>query len=188
MQALLGIIAVILNLAGYIPYIRDIIANKVKPHPYTWAIWTVLTAIAAFNQVKNGGGYSSLFFISTAMLVAITFILSLRFGMGGASFIDRICLLLAGILLIYWVTSKDTHLSTVIAVIIDGIGTIPTLIKTYHHPDSETYIQWILAGIGGLFTILAVPRIDWVLFIYPLYIIAMNGAIVGIKYTQEKKM
>jgi len=188
MQAILGFTALILNLVGYIPYIRDIFRKIVKPHPYTWAIWTILTTIAAFNQVKNGGGYSSLFFISTAILVGLVFILSFRFGMGGASKIDRLCLILAALLLIYWFTSKDTHISTVVAVIIDGIGAIPTLIKVYHHPKSETYIQWMLAGIAGLLTVLAVPKFDWILLIYPLYVFIMNGAIVSVKYSQERKI
>lgn len=187
MQEILGFSALLLNFLGYIPYIRDIFRKIVKPHPYTWAIWTILTTIAAFNQVRNDGGYSSLFFISTAGLVIFTFILSLRYGMGGASKIDRLCLAAAAILLVYWLASKDTHLSTVIAVIIDGIGAIPTLIKVSNHPKSETYIQWTLAGIAGLLTMLAVPRFDWILVIYPLYVVLMNSVIVGTKYVKEHK-
>lgn len=187
MQAIFGFTALVLNLIGYVPYIRDIFLKIVKPHPFTWAIWTILTTIAAFNQIRNDGGYSSLFFISTAILVGLVFILSLRFGMGGASKIDRLCFILAAILLVYWLTSKDTHISTVFAVIIDGIGAIPTLIKVYHHPKSETYIQWILAGIAGLLTVLAVPKLEWILLIYPLYVFIMNGAIVSVKYLQERK-
>lgn len=187
MQAVLGVSALLLNIIGYIPYIRDIFRKIVKPHPYTWAIWTILTSIAAINQVLNAGGYSSLFFISTALLVLLVFILSLRFGIGGASKIDRLCLLLAAILFVYWVTSKDTHISTVFAVIIDGIGAIPTVIKVYHHPESETYIQWTFAGIAGLLTMLAVPRLDWILLIYPVYVFLMNSAIVSIKYFQERQ-
>ena len=188
MQAILGFTALILNLVGYIPYIRDIFQGKVKPHPYTWAIWTILTIIIAFNQVKNDGGYSTLFFISTAILVSFVFILSIRFGMGGASKIDRACLVLAGILLIYWMTTKDTRLSTVYAVIIDGIGAIPTLIKTYHHPKSETYTVWILAATAGLLTCLSVPRFDWILIVYPLYVFLMDGAVVVIKYLREQSI
>ncbi|HVZ58636.1 MAG TPA: hypothetical protein VG935_02690, partial [Patescibacteria group bacterium] len=137
MQALLGIAALIINFIGYVPYIRDILRKKVRPHRITWGIWTILTTIAAVNQILNGGGYSSLFFISTTLLVAITFILSFHYGMGGSSKIDRLCLLLALLLLGYWITVRETHISTVLAVTIDGIGAIPTLIKTYHHPKTE---------------------------------------------------
>jgi hypothetical protein len=186
MQLALGFLALVVNLIGYVPYIRDILRHKVKPHRITWGIWTILTIIAAFNQVSNGGGYSSLFFISTTLLVTTVFVLSFHYGMGGASKIDRVCLILAILLLIYWITVQETRLSTVLAVIIDGVAAIPTLIKTYHHPKTESYPQWTLAGIAGLLTMLSVPRLDWALILYPLYVFLMNGAIVGIKYVQER--
>jgi VanZ family protein len=185
MQIILGSAALLLNFIGYIPYIKDIFCKKVKPHRITWGVWTILTTIAAFNQVSNEGGYSSLFFISTAFLVSFVFILSFRYGMGGASRIDRACLILALLLLVYWVTVHETRISTVIAVIIDAIGAIPTLIKTFRNPETETYIQWTLAGIAGFLTMLAVPRFDLILIIYPLYVVLMNGAIVGVKYIKE---
>lgn len=186
MQSAFGVLALILNFIGYIPYIRDILGKKVRPHRITWGIWTILTTIAAINQILNGGGFSSLFFISTTLLVIIVFILSFHYGMGGVSKIDRICLVLALILLIYWITVKETRISTIIAVVIDGIGIIPTVIETYHHPKSETYIQWVLSGIAGLFTMLAVPRFDVILLIYPFYIFVANAAIVGTKFLRER--
>jgi len=186
MQVILGVAALVLNVIGYIPYIRDIFRHIVKPHPYTWAIWTILVTIAAVNQVRNGGGYSSLFFISTTILVTLVFFLSLKYGMGGASKIDKTCLVLAIILLLYWLTTKDTHISTICAVFIDGIGAVPTLIKVYHFPRTETYVQWVFAGIAGLFTMLSVPRLDWILIIYPLYVILMNGAVVVTKLLNER--
>jgi hypothetical protein len=188
MQLLLGSLAGILNILGYVPYIKDILKKKVQPHRITWGIWTILTTIAAFNQVSNGGGYSTLFFISTAILVGIVFILSLRFGVGGGSKVDIICLVLAILLLIYWVTVQETRISTLLAVIIDGVGVIPTLIKTFKNPETETYIQWTLAGIAGVATLLAVPRLDWALIIYPLYVILANGSIVATKYLRERKV
>ncbi|HSX15280.1 MAG TPA: hypothetical protein VLF40_00650 [Candidatus Saccharimonadales bacterium] len=187
LKLILGVLALCLNVIGYIPYIRDIWRGKVKPQRVTWAIWTILTTIAAVNQVKNGGGYSSLFFISTAVLVSITFLLSIRKGMGGASKLDMICLVLAIALFGYWATVHDTRISTLIAVIIDGIGAVPTIIKTYKHPETETYIQWMLAGVAGILTVLAVTRLDWALIIYPLYVVVANGAIVGTKYFRERK-
>lgn len=73
--------------------------------------------------------------------------------------------MLSILLLIYWITVQETRLSTVLAVIIDGIAAIPTVIKTYRQPETESYPQWILAGIAGLLTMIAVPRLDWMLII-----------------------
>jgi hypothetical protein len=187
MQLIVGWMALLLNFIGYVPYVRDIFRRKVKPHRITWGVWTILTTITAYNQVMNGGGYSSLFFISTAILVSFVFVLSFKYGVGGASKIDRICLAFALLLLVYWVTIQETYISTVLAVLIDGIGAIPTLIKTFKQPETESYPQWTLAGIAGLLTMFAVPRFDWILIIYPLYVVIMNGAIVGMKYFRERK-
>jgi hypothetical protein len=186
MKAFLGVAALALNIIGYIPYVIGIIRKKVKPHPVTWGIWTILTTIAAVNQVSNQGGYSSLFFISTTVLVFTVFILSLRYGSKGVTLIDKICLTLALALLVYWLTLQETRISTLIAVIIDAIGAIPTVIKTWRHPATETYIQWMLAGIGGFLTIFTVPRLDWALLIYPFYVVVMNATVVGVKYFRRR--
>jgi hypothetical protein len=185
-KATIAVIALLLNIIGYIPYIRDILRKIVKPHPITWGIWTILVTIAAVNQILNGGGYSSLFFVSTTVLVWIVFILSFKYGFKGATTLDKVCLALAVGLLIYWVTVQETRISTLLAVIIDGIGAIPTVVKTFKHPETETYPQWVLAGLGGLLTILAVPRLDWALIIYPAYVALMNAVIVGTKYVRER--
>jgi len=186
MQFLFGTFSLALNIIGYIPYIRDILRGIVKPQRITWAIWAILVCVSAVNQVLNDGGWSSLFLISTAILVVTTFALSFKYGVGGASRLDWVCLALAGILLIYWLTSQDTRFSTIIAVGIDAIGAVPTLIKTYKHPGTETYIQWVMSGIAGIFAMVAVTRLDWVLLIYPAYVAVMNGAIVATKYFRER--
>ncbi len=185
MQFFLGAASLVLNVVGYVPYIRDILRGIVKPQRITWGIWTILVSVTAANQVLNNGGWSSLFVASTAVLVATTFILSFRFGMGGSSRVDRWCLVLAGVLIVYWLATQDTRFSTLIAVCIDAIGAVPTLIKTYHHPETEAYTQWVMSAIAGVCSIAAVSRWDWVLFIYPAYVAVMNGAIVATKYCRE---
>lgn len=187
MSALLGIIAVIVNLIGYIPYIRDIYVGKVRPQRITWGLWLILTSVTAVNQVRNGGGWSSLFFITTSVLVLITFLLSLKRGIGGGSKTDFICLGMAGLLLVYWVLTRDSKNSTYIAIAIDAVGLIPTILKTRIDPSSETYIQWVMAAIAGVFTMLSVGRFVVVLLAYPMYIIVGNGAIVLTKYIFDSK-
>ena len=186
MRIIIALVASVVNIIGYIPYTRDILRAKARPHPITWGIWTILVSISAVNQVKNGGGYTSFFIISSAVLVAMVFLLSLRYGAKGITLLDKVCLTLALLLLAYWLTLHETRISTAIAITIDAIGAIPTVIKTYRFPATETYPEWILAGIGGFLTIFAVPRLDWALLIYPVYVFLMNATVVGVKYSRTK--
>lgn len=185
MKAVFGILAVLINLIGYIPYIKDIVAQKIKPQRVTWGVWTILTTIAFSNQVINGGGWSAWFLGSTALLVTITFVLSIRNGVGGSSKLDKVALIFAGVLLIYWLTVHDTRLSTILAIIIDAIGATPTLIKAYKKPKTESYPQWVMAAIAGVFSLLAIAKADFILAAFPLYVILMNSLIVSAKYSAE---
>lgn len=84
-----GASALIVNLIGYIPYIKGIFDGLVKPQRITWGIWSILTFVGFINQGLNGGGYSTYFFGSTTALVFIVFVLSFRKGVGGGSSFDN---------------------------------------------------------------------------------------------------
>lgn len=183
----LGIASVIANIVGFVPYIKGILARHIKPQRITWGVWTVLTCIISFNQVQNGGGYSSYFFASTSLLVAIVFLLSVKYGTGGKGKLDFVSLIAALLLLVVWAFTSDTRTTTLIAITIDFVGAVPTVYKAYTQPETEAYFQWILAALAGVFSILAVNSGDYILFAYPVYIISMNSVIVSAKYFGSHK-
>lgn len=185
MKATFGILALAINLIGYIPYVHDILRHKVMPQRVTWGIWSILSTIAFANQVINGGGWSVWFFGSSALMTTMVFVLSINRGVGGASRLDKIMLAAAALLLVYWLTLHDTRLSTIFVILIDIVGAIPTVLKAYRRPDTESYPQWVMAAIGGFFSVLAIEKADYILFLYPLYIVAMNTIIVSAKYYSE---
>ena len=183
-----GAAALIINFIGYVPYIKGIFEGTVKPQRITWGIWSILTLVAFINQMLNGGGYSSLFFGSTTALVMVVFVLSLRKGVGGASAFDRLVLVTSALLFAYWAMSRDTYYSTLIAVAIDGVGALPTVLKAYKSPETEVYLQWMLAAVAGLLSMAAVPTVSLILVVYPAYIFIMNAVIVAAKYLGMKRV
>lgn len=184
----LGFSALIVNVVGYIPYFKGIFNGSVKPQRITWGIWSILTSVAFINQIINGGGYSAYFFGSTALLVIGVFLLSIKRGMGGKSTFDLIVLVASICLFILWAVTRDTRMTTIIAVLIDLIAALPTLYKTYKQPETEVYLQWILAAVAGLLSMLAVgTSTDYILYIYPLYIVVMNSLIVLAKFAGDKR-
>jgi hypothetical protein len=60
MKDFLAIIAAILAVAGNLPYIRDAFTHRVKPHPFTWLVWTIVSAIVFFGQLAKGAGIGAL--------------------------------------------------------------------------------------------------------------------------------
>lgn len=182
-QVIFGVAALIVNCIGYIPYFRGILRGEVKPQRITWGIWSILASINFVNQVINGGGWSLLFFGSTTILVLAVFCLSFKYGVGGSAISDKIVLVLAFLLLILWIATGDTVKSTYIAITIDMIGALPTIFKAYKKPETEAYLQWIMAAAAGALSLVAVGANQAVvLYAYPVYIIVFDSIIVFSKY------
>jgi hypothetical protein len=187
-EVLFGVSALVINLIGFVPYFKGIFAGEVKPQRITWGIWTLLTTIAFVNQVINGGGWSTLFFGSTVVLVSLVFLLSFKYGIGGSGRLDRIVLAATALLFVVWILTGDTITSTYIAIAIDVLGALPTVIKAYKQPETEAYLQWIMAAVAGVLSVVAVGSGEsFVLYAYPIYIAVFNAIIVLSKWLGEHK-
>ncbi|MFC7321666.1 hypothetical protein [Halobacillus campisalis] len=55
-NVIISLFAIILTLIGFYPYIRDILRGTIKPHVFSWVIWSVVTLVVYFAQVQDGGG------------------------------------------------------------------------------------------------------------------------------------
>lgn len=136
-KTILVIVASILALIGNIPYLRDVIKGKVKPHPYTWFIWTIVSCVVFFGQVAKGAGIGAIPTAFSEVFTLIIFLFSLKYGFKNPPKTDKYFLFLALLGLIPWLLTKDPTISVIIVVLIDLIAFIPTLRKTYFHPKSE---------------------------------------------------
>ena len=65
------------------------------------------------------------------------FLMSLKYGVGGTTTIDKWSLGLALIGLVGWQVVGDPLIALIFAIIADFIGFIPTFVKTYKEPGSE---------------------------------------------------
>lgn len=138
MKETFAIVAALLAIVGNVPYLRDVIKERVKPHPYTWAVWSIVSLITFFGQVAKGAGIGALPTAASEIFTIIIFLLSLKHGFKGIKKIDTIFLIIALLGLLPWIFTNDPTISVIIAVSIDLVAFIPTLRKTYKFPQTET--------------------------------------------------
>lgn len=170
MKELLALIAALLAIAGNLPYLWQILKGYVKPHPYTWFVWTLVSGIVFFGQLAKGAGVGAIPTAASEIFTVVIFLFSLRYGFKDISRSDTLFLLLALCGVGIWILTDDPTISVVIAVSIDVIAFIPTLRKTWHHPTSETPI---LYGTNVLRHILALMSLESYNIATTLHSIAM---------------
>lgn len=175
MKEIIGIIAVLLTFVGYIPYIRDILKGKTKPHVYTWFIWGLVTAIAFGLQISADAGPGAFTTLAAAIVCFVIFGFGLRQGERNITPSDTVFLILSLIALVLWIFAKQPVLSVILVSSIDMLGFAPTIRKSWHRPYEETLISYEINTFRFSLALLALNQYTLVTALYPITWIIANG-------------
>ncbi len=179
MLQIFGYISALLSIIMVIPYIYDIFLQKTKPERASWFIWLVLMSIAFFSQYAEGATDSLWLTGGQLVGVLLVFILSIKYGIGGLTKRDISALFFSMIGLLIWFITKNAVYALVIVVIIDAIGIWLTVLKTYEEPGTETLSTWVMSGTASFFGALSIGTFNFILLLYPLYLLLANLSVAG---------
>ncbi|HSW98814.1 MAG TPA: hypothetical protein VLF71_03175 [Candidatus Saccharimonadales bacterium] len=170
----LGIAAGVIQLAGNIPYVRDIFRGKTKPERATWWIWTLLNVVSLGAQIGAHATWSLLMTVGQGLMTAFIAVMSLHHGYGKFQRRDYISAVAAvlGVGLWWWLQSPLAAI--IVVLLVDASGFWLTIAKTWRAPRTETLIAWQLTALSGGLGVLAVGRLDATQLLYPAYIMAGN--------------
>lgn len=176
----------VLTVVGYVPYFRDLFAGKTKPHLYTWLVWAITQGTAAVALIYGGGKFGSISLIIGTVLVLVVFMLSFKYGTKNITGSDTLALAIALLAIIVWWQLNNPVLSVVMVTIIDGLGYIPTLRKTFEEPYSETISFWLLMALISGLTILANAEYNLLTTMYLSLLVVANLLTAGIAIFRRK--
>jgi hypothetical protein len=166
---MLGIIAGILAIGGYVPYIYSTARGITKPNRATWIIWTIVGGLLAFSYIAEGDQHSIWLPLGYFIGPLIVAILSFRFGYAEWTRLDTICMVAAAISIIPWILSDNATLTLLINVAIDASGAIPTLVKTYREPETEDFTAWFIFFVANTLQLFAIEMWN-IAALYPIYL------------------
>lgn len=186
-KLILASIAIVMTLVGYSFYFRDIFAGKTKPHAYSWLVWALLTAIAFAGQLHDNGGAGAWVTGVTAAISFIIFFLAIKRGEKNVTRSDKINLAAALLAILPWLLIGDPLFSVILITIIDFLGFLPTIRKSWHKPHEETLIHYVLAGLKFVLAILALDNYTLTTWLYPASLVAANLFFVIMLISRRKK-
>ncbi len=175
MRELLVVLAACLAVIGNVPYLRNVITNKIQPHPYTWLVWSIVSAVTFFGQLAKGGGIGS---IPTGVAEAFTvviFLFSLRYGFRNIERRDTYFLMIALLGLIPWALMNDPTISVMLVVGIDLVAFVPTLRKTWNIPESETPVLYAMNVLRHVLTLFSLDAYNIATTLHSIVMIVTNS-------------
>lgn len=185
------IVGTIIAALGTLNYLIDTVKGRVKPNRVSFLMWSVAPLIAFAAQLKQGVGIQSLMTFSVGFLPLTIFIASFfnKKAEWKLSRFDLWCGLLSLVGLALWLITQVGNVAIAFSIIADGLAALPTIVKAYKYPETESGWPWSTAAISGLLTLLTIKNWNFANYGFPLYIsIATSIIFVLVQFKIGKRI
>ncbi len=183
----IALIAAVVAVIGYVPYLRDAFSKRITPHPYTWLVWSIVTGITFAGQITKGAGAGAIPTGVSEVFSLSVFLFACRYGFKNVVRSDNYFLIAALLGLIPWIITKDPTVSVIIAVSIDLIAFMPTIRKTWRKPHSETPTLFAANVIRHILTLFSLQTYNIATTLHSGAMIITNSIMTGIILFKKPK-
>lgn len=190
MKPYLASLAALIAIVGQLPYLISVIRQEIRPHPYTWLIWSIVSGVTFVGQVTKGAGWATLAFGASEIFTVLIFLFSLRFGFGNIPKKDTYFLIAALLGIIPWIVFRDPTISVIIMVTIDFIAFVPTYKKAWVEPRSEKPVLYTSNVIRHALALASLGSYNVATMLHSIVMIVTNTFMTGIilsRHDQGKK-
>ena len=185
-KLVIAIVATLLTVAAYFPYLRDLFQRKTKPHLYTWLIWAITQGTATVALLHGGGKFGAISLVVGTALVVVVLLLSFKYGTKNITKSDTFILVVALLAIVVWWQLKNPFIAVLMVSAIDGLGYIPTLRKSFAKPWSETLSFWGVMAIISALTIIANAEYNELTVMYLATLAVANTVVFTLCFFRRK--
>lgn len=164
-------LAIVLTLVAFIPYIRSILKNEIKPHVFSWVIWGSTTFIVFLAQLNDGGGVGAWpIGVSGLITLYVAFLAYIKKSDITITKTDWCFFLTAMTSLPLWYFTSDPLWAVIILTGVDVLGFGPTVRKAYSHPFEEDMGFFSIFMVRNLIVIIALEHYSVTTVLFPAVI------------------
>lgn len=162
-----------LNLWGSGTYVWHTIQGKAKPNRVSWFLWA-LAPLVAFGAMLSEGvspldGLMTFMVGFGPLLVFITSFVNKK-SVWKITRFDMVCGALSLLGLLGWVLTRTGNVAIFFSIMADGLAIIPTLVKSWNEPETESHIVYRNGALSAGITLLALDTYgfsaSWVSYLY----------------------
>ncbi len=136
-------------------------------------MWSLAPLIAFAAEIHQGVGWESAATLVVGVLPLTVFSVSFlnkKSDWKLHSF-DLVCGGLSILGLVLWIWTKVGNLAILFSILADGIAGLPTIAKSFSHPESENDLVYLGSAINGGVALLAVHTWNFQNYAFPAYLL-----------------
>ena len=182
-----GWLIVVFTVIGYYFYFKDFFYGKTRPNLVTWFIWMLAPFIGFFLQLKAGATWSTLpvFIAGFGPLLVLIVSLIKKNGYWKITTFDLFCGFISLVALLIYVLTHNSAISIIFAILSDLLAGIPTFVKSWKFPETETGILYFSGVVINVIGLLIIKNWDFTIYSFSIYIIVMNLLLMCVIYRKR---
>jgi len=178
LKVTLGLLAIIVALVNYLPYLIGVVKQTLHPHAFSWIIFTVITATVSAVQFSEGAGAGAWATGVTAMTTFLIACFALRNGGYRITRFDTFSLLGALIAIPVWIISDNPLFAVLILTVIEALGFLPTYRKAWQHPHDESQLAFFLTILKYALALGAMQIYSFTTILFPAALILFSVLLI----------
>jgi len=161
-----------LGTVGSLVYVRDTLRGTTQPNRVTWLLWAFAPLLAFAVELHSGVGLRTLTTFVIGFMPLLVFIAS--FHNAAAVWrirrVDYLCgaMSLAGTAA--WLATRNGVVAIIAAIAADFLAGIPTMVKSWSHPETETVMSYVGAVLNSGILLLTIHHWTTEVAAFPLFI------------------
>lgn len=167
---------VVLNLIGSLTYVWHTLQGKTKPNRVTWFLWALAPLIAFAAMVGEGVSITAAlmtFMVGFGPLLIFIASFVNKKSVFKLTKFDIVCGALSLLGLIGWMITRTGDVAIFFSIVADGLAALPTVVKAWRDPESESSLVFFNGAASAFITLLALTVWDFKHTGFPLYIFIM---------------
>jgi hypothetical protein len=187
MLEFLVVVAAVLSILAASVYIRSMFTGKTKPNRVTWLMWAVAPLIAAAASLSSGVGWAVLpvFMAGFSPLMIFTASFFAKKAYWKLSTFDYFCGVLSGLALVMWWLTKNANVAIVFAIASDALASIPTLVKSWSNPETESIWPYVVGIFGAASSLVVAAVLTFSAYAFPSYLLVINPLVLLAIYRRQ---
>lgn len=174
-----AILGAILGSLGGFYYLYETVLGRTQPNRITWLLWGIFPmVIFAAQRAQGVAGVSWTSFVAGFMpllIVAVSFFNRKAYWKSEPRDYYLMAAAIVGIAL--WAVTDNPNLALLFSLLADMLAGLPTLIKAYRHPGSESWVAYAISTFGFGISLLSVQVHNLENTAFVAYVFILNGAL-----------
>jgi hypothetical protein len=156
-------------------YLRDTWRGTTKPNRVTWLLWAVAPLLAAAVELNQGVGLRALPTFMVGFVPLLVFAASFHnpASVWKIRRIDYACGIMSVVGTAVWLATRNGVLAISAAIAADFLAGVPTLMKSWTHPETETVYGYVGALVSMGITLLTIDHWTFDVAAFPIFIVCM---------------